>query len=628
MNKFVKNVALYVFIIVIAVAIFNTFVHPQEKFTEMAYSDFVVQIEKKNVSSVIMVENSIKGKLKDGTEFSTYIPNNDTQIVKKMTDGDVVITVKPPEQPSWWMSLLSSLLPILILVGVWFWIMNQTQGGGGRVMSFGRSRARMSGEGQVHVNFSDVAGEDEAKEELAEVVDFLKNPGRYTAIGAKIPKGVLLVGPPGTGKTLLAKAVAGEAKVPFFSISGSDFVEMFVGVGASRVRDLFAQAKKNAPCIVFIDEIDAVGRQRGSGLGGGHDEREQTLNQLLVEMDGFGANEGIITIAATNRPDILDPALLRPGRFDRRVVVGRPDLAGRIAILKVHARNKPLDSDINLDIIAKKIPGFTGADIANLLNEAALLAARQNRKTISMADMEEASEKVSYGPERKSHKVSDSERRLTAYHESGHAIMATVLKEADPVHKVTIIPRGQAGGYTMMLPHEERSFITKAHLLAQLRVALGGRCAEQIVFKEISSGASGDLQQVTGILRKMIMEWGMSDRLGPMIFGEHQEQIFLGKQLGSERNYGETVATIIDEEMHKYLDEAYNDTMRILTENMEVLEAMAQALLEVETINHKQVENLFKYHSIYAPGEEPKQEESEFSPPPMDDGYGLPSFTN
>ena len=628
MNKFVKNVALYVFIIVIAVAIFNTFVQTQKKFTEMAYSDFVAQIEKKNVSSVIMVENSIKGKLKDGTEFSTYIPNNDTQIVKKMTDGDVVITVKPPEQPSWWMSLLSSLLPILILVGVWFWIMNQTQGGGGRVMSFGRSRARMSGEGQVHVNFSDVAGEDEAKEELAEVVDFLKNPGRYTAIGAKIPKGVLLVGPPGTGKTLLAKAVAGEAKVPFFSISGSDFVEMFVGVGASRVRDLFAQAKKNAPCIVFIDEIDAVGRQRGSGLGGGHDEREQTLNQLLVEMDGFGANEGIITIAATNRPDILDPALLRPGRFDRRVVVGRPDLAGRIAILKVHARNKPLDSDINLDIIAKKIPGFTGADIANLLNEAALLAARQNRKTISMADMEEASEKVSYGPERKSHKVSDSERRLTAYHESGHAIMATVLKEADPVHKVTIIPRGQAGGYTMMLPHEERSFITKAHLLAQLRVALGGRCAEQIVFKEISSGASGDLQQVTGILRKMIMEWGMSDRLGPMIFGEHQEQIFLGKQLGSERNYGETVATIIDEEMHKYLDEAYNDTMRILTENIEVLEAMAQALLEVETINHKQVENLFKYHSIYAPGEEPKQEESEFSPPPMDDGYGLPSFTN
>ena len=611
MNKFVKNVALYVFLMVIAVAIFNTFVHPQDKLAEMAYSDFVSQIEKKNVASVVMTENSIKGKLKDGTEFSTYIPNNDMKIVEKMTEGNVVITAKPPEQPSWWMSLLSSLLPILILVAVWFWIMNQTQGGGGRVMSFGKSRAKMSGEGQVHVDFSDVAGEDEAKEELAEVVDFLKNPGRYTAIGAKIPKGVLLVGPPGTGKTLLAKAVAGEAKVPFFSISGSDFVEMFVGVGASRVRDLFAQAKKNAPCIVFIDEIDAVGRQRGSGLGGGHDEREQTLNQLLVEMDGFGANEGIITLAATNRPDILDPALLRPGRFDRRVVVGRPDLAGRIAILKVHARNKPLDPDIDLKTIAKKIPGFTGADIANLLNEAALLAARENRKTISMADMEEASEKVSYGPERKSHKVSDEERKITAYHESGHAIMATVLEHADPVHKVTIIPRGQAGGYTMMLPQEERSFITKSHLLAQLRVALGGRCAEQIIFNEISSGASGDLQQVTSILRKMIMEWGMSDRLGPMIFGEHQEQIFLGKQLGSERNYGEAVATIIDEEMHKYLDEAYNDTVETLTAHIDVLKAMAKALLDVETINSEQVKNLFKYHSIYPPEEEPGQENND-----------------
>ncbi|MDU5889835.1 MAG: ATP-dependent zinc metalloprotease FtsH, partial [Dialister sp.] len=611
MNKFVKNVALYVFLMVIAVAIFNTFVHPQDKLAEMAYSDFVSQIEKKNVASVVMTENSIKGKLKDGTEFSTYIPNNDMKIVEKMTEGNVIITAKPPEQPSWWMSLLSSLLPILILVAVWFWIMNQTQGGGGRVMSFGKSRAKMSGEGQVHVDFSDVAGEDEAKEELAEVVDFLKNPGRYTAIGAKIPKGVLLVGPPGTGKTLLAKAVAGEAKVPFFSISGSDFVEMFVGVGASRVRDLFAQAKKNAPCIVFIDEIDAVGRQRGSGLGGGHDEREQTLNQLLVEMDGFGANEGIITLAATNRPDILDPALLRPGRFDRRVVVGRPDLAGRIAILKVHARNKPLDPDIDLKTIAKKIPGFTGADIANLLNEAALLAARENRKTISMADMEEASEKVSYGPERKSHKVSDEERKITAYHESGHAIMATVLEHADPVHKVTIIPRGQAGGYTMMLPQEERSFITKSHLLAQLRVALGGRCAEQIIFNEISSGASGDLQQVTSILRKMIMEWGMSDRLGPMIFGEHQEQIFLGKQLGSERNYGEAVATIIDEEMHKYLDEAYNDTMETLTAHIDVLKAMAKALLDVETINSEQVKNLFKYHSIYPPEEEPGQENND-----------------
>lgn len=620
--------ALYVLLIIIAVSIFNTFVHPQEKNTEITYSDFISQVEKKNVSSVVMTNNAVTGKMKDGTEFATYIPDNNTQLLNKLNDGNVTITAKPPEQPSWWMSLLSNLLPIVILIGVWFWMMNQTQGGGGRVMSFGKSRAKMTGEGQVHVNFNDVAGEDEAKEELSEVVDFLKNPGRYTAIGAKIPKGVLLVGPPGTGKTLLAKAVAGEAKVPFFSISGSDFVEMFVGVGASRVRDLFAQAKKNAPCIVFIDEIDAVGRQRGSGLGGGHDEREQTLNQLLVEMDGFGSNEGIITLAATNRPDILDPALLRPGRFDRRVVVGRPDLRGRIAILRVHARNKPLEPDVDLATIAKKVPGFTGADLANMLNEAALLAARDNRKTISMADLEEASEKVSYGPERKSHRVSDEERKLTAYHESGHAIMATLLKDADPVHKVTIIPRGQAGGYTMMLPHEERSFITKSHLLAQIRVALGGRCAEKIIFNEISSGASGDLQQVTSILRKMIMEWGMSDRLGPMIFGEHQEQIFLGKQLGSERNYGETVATIIDEEMHKYLDEAYNDTMQTLTDNLPVLHAMAKALMEVETIDHKQVENLFKYHSIYAPGEEPKKEEessdSPLPPMPSDSSSPLP----
>ncbi|EFR43150.1 ATP-dependent zinc metalloprotease FtsH [Dialister micraerophilus] len=604
MNKFAKNVALYVLIIIVAVSIFNTFVHPQQKHSEIAYSDFISQVDNKNVSSVVMTENSITGKLKDGTVFSTYAPDNDPTLLPKLTKSEVAINVKPPEQPAWWMSLLSSVLPIVILVVVWFWIMNQTQGGG-RVMTFGKSKAKMAGEGKIHVTFKDVAGADEAKEELAEVVDFLRNPGRYTDIGAKIPKGVLLVGPPGTGKTLLARAVAGEARVPFFSISGSDFVEMFVGVGASRVRDLFAQAKKNAPCILFIDEIDAVGRQRGSGLGGGHDEREQTLNQLLVEMDGFGINEGIITIAATNRPDILDPALLRPGRFDRRVIVGKPDLRGRVAILKVHARNKPLDKDINLETIAKKVPGFTGADLANLLNEAALLAARTNRKLITMQDLEEASEKVAYGPERRSHKVSEEERRLTAYHESGHAIMATVLKDADPVHKVTIVPRGQAGGYTMMLPHEERSFITKAHLLAKLRVALGGRCAEQIIFNEISSGASGDLQQVTAILRKMVMEWGMSERLGPMIFGEHQEQIFLGKQLGSERNYGEDVASAIDEEMHKYLMDALNDTMRILNENIEVLHAMAKALLEEETINKQQVENLFKYHSIYAPGEEP-----------------------
>ncbi|MDU4576468.1 MAG: ATP-dependent zinc metalloprotease FtsH, partial [Negativicoccus succinicivorans] len=403
MNRFIKNVSLYVLLIIIAVSMFTNFVEPQEKKSDLTYSNFLTQVEQKNVEYVTLTNNSISGKLKNGTEFTTYAPDNDAQLLPILRANNVTIQAKPPEQPSWWLSMLTSLLPILLLIGVWFFIMNQTQGGGGRVMNFGKSRAKMHEEGKVHVTFADVAGEEEAKQELTEVVDFLKHPGKYNAIGARIPKGILLFGPPGTGKTLLAKAVAGEANVPFFSISGSDFVEMFVGVGASRVRDLFVQAKKNAPCIVFIDEIDAVGRQRGSGLGGGHDEREQTLNQLLVEMDGFGANEGIITLAATNRPDILDPALLRPGRFDRQVVVSRPDLRGREAILKVHAKNKPLEGDIDLKIIAKKTPGFTGADLANLLNEAALLAARQNKKTIGMAELEEASEKVAYGPERRSH---------------------------------------------------------------------------------------------------------------------------------------------------------------------------------------------------------------------------------
>lgn len=618
MTRFFRNIFFYLLVFILGLWIYDYYNASNAPKNDMSYSNFMKEVQQDDVQSVTIVDNSvIKGRLKNGSEFTTVAPRDD-KMVDTLRSRDVEIKAELPPQPSFWSSILTSVLPMIVIVVLWFFMMNNAQGGGSRVMSFGKSKAKLYGDGKSRVLFRDVAGADEAKQELREVVEFLKAPQKYNQLGAKIPKGVLLYGPPGTGKTLLAKAVAGEAGVPFFSISGSDFVEMFVGVGASRVRDLFDQAKKNAPCIVFIDEIDAVGRQRGSGLGGGHDEREQTLNQLLVEMDGFGSNEGIITLAATNRPDILDPALLRPGRFDRRVVVGRPDLRGRLAILRVHAKNKPLEPDVDLNTIAKKVPGFTGADLANMLNEAALLAARQNRKTISMADLEEASEKVSYGPERKSHKVSDEERRITAYHESGHAIMATLLKDADPVHKVTIIPRGQAGGYTMMLPHEERSFITKSHLLAQLRVALGGRCAEKIIFNEISSGASGDLQQVTGILRKMIMEWGMSDRLGPMIFGEHQEQIFLGKQLGSERNYGETVATIIDEEMHKYLDEAYNDTMQTLMDHMPVLEAMAQALLEVETIDHKQVENLFKYHSLYAPGEEPKKEDDEESPlPPM-----------
>jgi len=601
LNRFIRSVSLWVLIIIIGVSIVSNFIETPEKKADLTYSNFLTQVQEHNVDYVIMTKNSITGKLKNGTEFSTYAPDNDLQLLPALRDNGVTIQAKPPEQPSWWMSMLTSLLPILLLIGVWFFIMNQTQGGGGRVMNFGKSRARMHEEGKVNVTFADVAGEEEAKQELAEVVDFLRHPEKYNAIGARIPKGILLYGPPGTGKTLLAKAVAGEAGVPFFSISGSDFVEMFVGVGASRVRDLFAQAKKNAPCIVFIDEIDAVGRQRGSGLGGGHDEREQTLNQLLVEMDGFGANEGIITLAATNRPDILDPALLRPGRFDRQVVVGRPDLRGREAILKVHARNKPLEDDIDLRIIAKKTPGFTGADLANLLNEAALLAARQNKKKIGMAELEEASEKVAYGPERRSHVVSEKERRITAYHEAGHAIVAEVLPDADKVHKVTIIPRGQAGGYTMMLPEEERAYITYSHMMAEIRVLMGGRCAEQVAFNEISSGASNDLERVSQILRNMIMRWGMNRRLGPITFGEHQEQIFLGKQLGSERNYGENVATAIDEEMERLAKEAYADTIRILEEHIDVLHAMAQALLEVETIDAKQVRNLFRYRQLTVP---------------------------
>ena len=603
MSQFSKKLVLYLLIIAIAVFAIDSLAGQNTNKAEMSYTGFVQQVQQKKVESVTITnDHGIKGKLKNGTDFVSYAPSDDT-LIKTLTDNGVEITAAPPEQPSWWVSLLGSAIPIIILVVVFFFIMQQTQGGGGRVMNFGKSRAKMMGDGNVKVKFSDVAGAEEAKQELTEVVEFLKDPGKFTSIGATIPKGVLLAGPPGTGKTLLAKAVAGEAGVPFFTISGSDFVEMFVGVGASRVRDLFGQAKKNAPCIIFIDEIDAVGRQRGAGLGGGHDEREQTLNQLLVEMDGFGANEGIITLAATNRPDILDPALLRPGRFDRQVVVGRPDLHGREAILKVHARNKPLADDVDLKTIAKKTPGFTGADLSNLLNESALLAARLNKKVITMAELEEASEKVSMGPERRSHIVSEKDRKLTAYHESGHAIVAHLLPHANPVHKVTIIPRGYAGGYTMMLPKEEHDYKTKAQLLADIRVALGGRIAEALVLGDISTGASGDLQSVTNTARSMVTRWGMSDTLGPIVFGEQQEQVFLGKNIGHERNYSEEVASKIDVEIHHIVDEAYRDVEQLLTDNMDFLHNMAKALLEEETIDAKAVENLHKYGTTKAPDE-------------------------
>ena len=607
MGRFAKNIVLYLLIIAAFVIAIDAFSGQSANKSELSYTGFIQQVQQKKVESVTITnDHGIKGKLKNGTEFNSYAPTDET-LIKTLQDNGVEITAAPPEQPAWWMSLLGSAIPIIILVVLFFFIMQQTQGGGGRVMNFGKSRAKLMGEGNVKVSFKDVAGAEEAKQELEEVVEFLKDPGKFTTIGAKIPKGVLLAGPPGTGKTLLAKAVAGEAGVPFFTISGSDFVEMFVGVGASRVRDLFTQAKKNAPCIIFIDEIDAVGRQRGAGLGGGHDEREQTLNQLLVEMDGFGANEGIITIAATNRPDILDPALLRPGRFDRQVIVGRPDLRGREAILKVHARNKPLADDVDLKIIAKKTPGFTGADLSNLLNEAALLAARLNKKVITMAEVEEASEKVSMGPERRSHIVSDKDRKLTAYHESGHAIVAHLLPHADPVHKVTIIPRGAAGGYTMMLPTEEQNYKTKSQLLADIRVALGGRIAEALILDEISTGASGDLQSVTNTARAMVTRWGMSDELGPIVFGEQQEQIFLGKNLGHERNYSEEIAAKIDSEIHRIVEEAYKDVTKLLSDNEKFLHDMANALLEEETIDAKAVDNLYKYGTTKEPeAEEPK----------------------
>ena len=608
MGRFTKNIVLYLLIIAAFVIAIDAFSGQSANKSELSYTGFIQQVQQKKVESVTITnDHGIKGKLKNGTEFNSYAPSDET-LIKTLQDNVVEITAAPPEQPAWWMSLLGSAIPIIILVVLFFFIMQQTQGGGGRVMNFGKSRAKLMGEGNVKVSFKDVAGAEEAKQELEEVVEFLKDPGKFTTIGAKIPKGVLLAGPPGTGKTLLAKAVAGEAGVPFFTISGSDFVEMFVGVGASRVRDLFTQAKKNAPCIIFIDEIDAVGRQRGAGLGGGHDEREQTLNQLLVEMDGFGANEGIITIAATNRPDILDPALLRPGRFDRQVIVGRPDLRGREAILKVHARNKPLADDVDLKTIAKKTPGFTGADLNNLLNEAALLAARLNKKVITMAEVEEASEKVSMGPERRSHIVSEKDRKLTAYHESGHAIVAHLLPHADPVHKVTIIPRGAAGGYTMMLPTEEQNYKTKSQLLADIRVALGGRIAEALILDEISTGASGDLQSVTNTARAMVTRWGMSDELGPIVFGEQQEQVFLGKNLGHERNYSEEIAAKIDSEIHRIVEEAYKDVTKLLSENEKFLHDMANALLEEETIDAKAVDNLYKYGTTKAPEvEEPKE---------------------
>lgn len=597
MNKFFKNVLFYLLIIIVMIWMFDFYGEKNAKPSEISYSSFLQHVQQDEIKQVTIVDNVISGKLKDGKDFSTVAPN-DSKLVEKLESKNVDIKAELPPQPPWWMSILSSLLPMLIIVGLWFMFMNQGGAGGGKVMNFGKSRARRYDEEKLQVKFKDVAGVEEAKQELEEVVEFLKHPQKYNELGAKIPKGVLLYGPPGTGKTLLAKAVAGEAGVPFFSISGSDFVEMFVGVGASRVRDLFDQAKKNAPCIVFIDEIDAVGRQRGAGLGGGHDEREQTLNQMLVEMDGFSANEGIIMIAATNRPDILDPALLRPGRFDRQIVVDRPDIKGRTAILGVHIKGKPIGDDVNLDVIAQRTPGFTGADLSNLVNEAALLTARKDKKIINMPEMEEAAERVIMGPERKSRVISDKEKRLTAYHEGGHTIVGMLLEHTDPVHKVTIIPRGRAGGYTLSLPKEDKYYATRSEMLDELKVLLGGRVAEALVLKEISSGASNDLQRATQLARQMICEYGMSDNIGPVTFGHRQDQVFLGRDIARDKDYSEEVAAEIDKEVRSFMEDAYAATEQLLSENIDKLHVIAKALMEKETLDEEEINQLVKYGHI------------------------------
>lgn len=597
MNRFFKNVTFYLLIIIVAIWMIDYYSASTVSKTDITYSAFMKHVQQDEVKQVTIVDNVISGKLKDGKDFSTVAPSDDS-LIPTLRARDIEIKAELPPQPPWWTTILSSLLPMLLIVGIWFMLMQQSQGGGGRVMNFGKSRARRYDEDNIKITFKDVAGADEAKQELEEVVEFLKHPKKYNDLGAKIPKGVLLYGPPGTGKTLLAKAVAGEAGVPFFSISGSDFVEMFVGVGASRVRDLFEQAKKSAPCIVFIDEIDAVGRQRGAGLGGGHDEREQTLNQLLVEMDGFGANEGIIMIAATNRPDILDPALLRPGRFDRQIVVDRPDIKGRQEILKVHVKGKPISPEVELGVIARRTPGFTGADLSNLVNEAALMAARKNKNKIDMPEMEEAAERVIMGPERRSRVISDKEKRLTAYHEGGHTLVGMLLDNTDPVHKVTIIPRGRAGGYTLSLPKEDRYYATSSEMLDELKVLLGGRVAEALVLKEISSGASNDLQRATSLTRQMICEYGMSPELGPMTFGHRQDQVFLGRDIGRDKDYSEEVAAKIDKEIRKFIDEAYQKTESLLNENMDKLHLIADALIERETLEGEEIDQLMKYGKI------------------------------
>ena len=597
MNKFFKGIGFYLVIFIIIVGIVQFSGKPTQKVETLEFSKVYRELTNENISRIYFIsDTAVEGTIKDSnTKFRSYVPKEvmgDTlskEVLDQAKEGKIVFGGEAKPSTPWFVELLPTLLLIFFMVILWFVFMNQSQGGGGRVMNFGKSKAKMHKDDEkTRVTFKDVAGLNEEKEDLQEVVDFLKNPKKYIDLGARIPKGILMVGPPGTGKTYLSRAVAGEAGVPFFSISGSDFVEMFVGVGASRVRDLFEQAKKNAPAIIFIDEIDAVGRKRGAGLGGGHDEREQTLNQLLVEMDGFGVNQGIIIMAATNRPDILDPALLRPGRFDRQVVVGAPDVKGREAIFKVHSRNKPLADDVKIEVLARRTPGFTPADIENLMNEAAILTARKREKKIHMETIEEAITKVIAGVAKKSRVISEPERKLTAYHEAGHAVCAHLLPNVSPVHQVTIVPRGRAGGFTMQLPVEDKFYATKNEMKENIVVLLGGRVAEELTLDDISTGASNDLERVSATARNMVTKYGMSEKLGPMTFGDSEDEVFLGNSLATKKNYSEEVAYEIDKEIRRIVDESYKQTKKILQDNMDRLEYVAKALLVYETLDAEQ----------------------------------------
>ncbi len=591
MNQFYKSLALWLTIILLFMLLYSAVRNQQVDKVNLSYSQFLGYVEEGKVTQVTFQGNHLIGLTASGSTFETFMPE-DPELMKSLRDHRVEIFVKPEEESKWYMTLLVSWFPMILLIGVWIFFMRQMQAGGGKAMSFGKSRARLLTENQHKVTFEDVAGIDEAKEELEEIIEFLKDPKKFTRLGGRIPKGVLLVGLPGTGKTLLARAIAGEAGVPFFTISGSDFVEMFVGVGASRVRDLFIQGKKSAPCIIFIDEIDAVGRHRGAGLGGGHDEREQTLNQLLVEMDGFETNEGVILIAATNRPDVLDPALLRPGRFDRQVVVPKPDIKGRLGILRVHTRKMPLASDVDLDVLARGTPGFSGADLENLVNEAALLAARVNKQHIGAKDFEMAKDKVMMGVERKSMIISERERRITAYHEAGHALVACLLPGTDPIHKVSIIPRGMALGLTQQLPIDEKHTYARDFLMSRLAILFGGRVAEELVLGEMTTGAGNDIEQATALARKMVCEWGMSEQMGPLTFGKKDHEIFLGKELAYPTDYSPATAVQIDDEIRKIVMENYDRAKEILTENIKKLHLIANTLLEKETVDGEEIQGI------------------------------------